>query len=198
MKFQFIVFLVIGLISLIRTMNQAKNQNQKPQANRGDAPPRRQKVQNEIEAFLTEVKSAANTAAPDQQQQQAERKRAQQLRRQQAQRARQARQQSRPAQAKTSQRSLGSGIGDHVASYISQHVEEYVDSKVDDKVEANIVRNVDRHLGNRSTEMPAATTASSGEQKVSSRFRELLKSREGIRQAILLNEILTRPRSLRK
>jgi len=193
MKIQFIVFLVIGLISLIRSINQAKNQ--KEQVNRGDAPARRQKVPSEIEAFLTEVKSAAGTAAPvDQREQQAARKRAKQRRRQQARRART---QTNTAPPESSQRPLGSGISEHVDSYINKHIEDYVDSKVDDLVEVDIIDTVEDHLGNRSMEMPAATKTSSDKRDAAARFRELLKSREGVRQAILLNEVLARPRCLR-
>ncbi len=193
MEIQFVVFLVFALISLFRAMNQAKNKNQQEQVNRGEAPARRQKVQSEIEAFLTEVKSAAGTAAPEQQQQQQEaRKRARQRRRQQARKAQQ------QAQPEVASRPLGSGISDHVDSYISQHVEDHVDSKVDGLVEVDIADTVKDHLGDRATELPKPTRASAADDDASARFRELLKSREGVRQAILLNEVLARPRSLRR
>ena len=85
---------------------------------------------------------------------------------------------------------------EHVDTYIRQHVEEYVESHVDDYLDDDIVESVETHLGSRAAQMPKSDSGPSPD--AGARFRQLLRSQDGMRQAILLNEILQRPGSIRR
>lgn len=220
-----VIFMIIALIRAIR--NSAMNRPGGQQVD-ADAVGRRRKVQSDIDAFLSEVEaSAASKAAPDsarsgspqtrgqrtadarsQDSSRKRRKREQRRQRQQQQAARTPPQPSRERQAlaersgRTSpvgERPLGSGISEHVATHIAQHTSTHLDSEVEDSFETDIVHSVASHLGHRSTELPALTkTTTASVPSSATAIRQLLSSRDGVRQAILLNEILSRPRSLRR
>ena len=91
---------------------------------------------------------------------------------------------------------------EHVDTYIRQHVEEYVESHVDDYLDDDIVESVETHLGSRAGGWSMSESLSSSDSGPSpdagARFRQLLRSQDGMRQAILLNEILQRPGSIRR
>ena len=168
------------------------------------------RVQSEIENFLAEVTGARpqQNRKPQQSQRSQERAKrrqaeAQQRRRleqekqaeEQRRRAAEARKRKRLQQKK--KRQVGSGIAQHVDQYITQHVAEHIDDDVDEYVEATIVDAVEDHLGARDVEMP-----SSGPRKktheAASAVLKLLQDPKGVRNAILVNEILSRPRALRR
>lgn len=88
---------------------------------------------------------------------------------------------------------VGSGIADHVDEYINQHVKEHIDHDVDEHVQVTIVDEVKEHLG-PGTPQDAKPVGPSAAESV----RALLKDPQGVRNAILVNEVLSRPRVLRR
>jgi len=206
-----IFLLVFVVITIVRALKSAAGEKKGEQRVDANAPQRRRRLQSEVEALLTEM----NDENPDpsaqtnqQQSQQQRRRRTQQRRQQQVQQQNAAQQQARfERQAKTSptpQQSLDSGLDEYVDPYRSQQVAEYVETDVDiatnpdDVDHTPIVDSVESHLGKRPTELPPLTSAGSPQATSASEFRKLLKSRSGVRQAVLLNEVLQRPRSLRR
>jgi hypothetical protein len=94
-------------------------------------------------------------------------------------------------------RSVGSGVAEHVDSYIGDHVRSHMGRDVDNFVKKDIDERVRSHLGSQSSkpvEMSASDTGSAAADDILS----VLKTPAGVRHAILVNEILSRPRSLRK
>ncbi len=203
-----VIFMVIALIRAIRNSAQERPQGQQADA---EAAAKRRRVQSDIDAFLTEVGASPapkqTTEPPTPAPQRARRQESAAKRRQAGNRRRPPRPQERQRQQATArqpkdsppitERALGSGISEHVDQYIAQHVAEHVDSNVDDHLEVDIAHSVSSHLGDRSAELPSLTQAGVDVPTTAENFRQLLRSRQGVRQAILLNEILTRPRALR-
>lgn len=95
-------------------------------------------------------------------------------------------------------RAPGSGVGAHVESYIGQHVKSHIGHQLADSVKNDIGDQVRSHLGedrNKPVVPAAATThgsAAAGDLLLA------LRSPEGVRQAILMNEILSKPKSRRR
>ena len=89
-------------------------------------------------------------------------------------------------------RTMGAGVQKHVESYISDHVRQHLDSQVDDSVRRNITQHVQQHIG---TGLSADAEQSTAPQSVQD-IRGLLHNVNDVRKAVLLNEILTRPRCL--
>jgi hypothetical protein len=92
---------------------------------------------------------------------------------------------------------VGSGVAEHVDSYIGDHVRSHMGRDVDNFVKKDIDERVRSHLGSQSSkpvEMSASDTGSAAADDILS----VLKTPAGVRHAILVNEILSRPRSLRK
>ena len=87
---------------------------------------------------------------------------------------------------------MGAGVQKHVESYISDHVRQHLDSQVDDSVRRNITQHVQQHIG---TGLSADAEQSTAPQSVQD-IRGLLQNVNDVRKAVLLNEILTRPRCL--
>lgn len=214
MEFQIILFLIFGVMALIRALSRNAQEQQQPQAQAG-RPDRRRKVQNDIDDFLAEVSqtsgnrprgtragssAAGSKSRPRRARSQQQRPQRRKPQRRQQPRPKQVRAEVQPSSLRdeSSARSLGSGISEHVDTYISQHVADHIDSKVDDYVEVDIVESVDRRLGSRDAEMPVTADAMTDDVTPADQFRQLLSSRQGIRQAILLNEVLQRPRILRR
>ena len=194
-----LVFVVIGIIrAIIKAANGENKVNQNPQMNPG----RSRQVQSEIDDFLSEVGAAPHQKQPAaRRRQRPQKQRPQQRRPQKEQRPQ--RQKPKPAAARQQpsgslrDRHLKSSVSDHVTEYISDHVEEHIDSEVDDWVEVDIVENVEDNLGDRREEMPALTRNPVKVTPANS-ILDVLRSPEGVRQAILVNEVLSRPRALRK
>lgn len=84
---------------------------------------------------------------------------------------------------------VGSGVREHVNEYIGQHVHQHMKKQIDDYVTADM-----------SGGTVAAVVPDTQEQghKAAAELIARLRSPEGMRQAILVNEILSRPRSLRR
>jgi len=185
---RFIFFVLFIVFSIFRSIAQKNQPKQGQELTAREAAARRKKAQSDIDAFLNEVGAPAKQQPTRPQQRSAENR----PRRSQPQR------QMRPAQDVSEPRPLGSGISEHVDSYITQHVDEYVDSQVDDFVEVDIAQSVESHLGDRRSEMPPRTETADSPESPAVRFRKLLQDPEGVRQAIMLNEVMSRPRVLRK
>ena len=187
MEFQFILFVVFIVFSIVRAAMQKKQPGQGQEMTAREAAARRKKAQSDIDAFLNEVGSPAKQQPARQQRSEEHRPRRRQTQRQ-----------MQPAQDASESRRLGSGISEHVDSYITQHVDEYVDSQVDDFVDVDIAQSVESHLGDRRSEMPRKTEVADSPDSPAVHFRKLLQNPKGVRQAILLNEVMSRPRVLRK
>lgn len=208
MEIKVIVFLLIAFFSMIQSLTKgAKEKEQKAQqaARRPAADPaRRQRVQSEIESFLSEVTGkrpvSADTAEAEARERRRKAAEAKRLRQEEAKRkqaeterrrqVKEARRQSAAAQDRLNH--LKSGVSDHVAAYLDDDVREHVDS--------SIISSVNSHLGDRDLEMPAGLIGgvSDGRNRAAESVRALLTDPSGIRNAILINEILSRPRSLRR
>lgn len=203
-----VFFLVFVIITIVRALKSAADEKKIGQRVDANAPERRRRVQSEIDAFLTEVsdgKPAPPAQANQQQIEQRRQLRTQQRRQQQAEQQyvsdasqRQAPLERQAQNSPTMKQSLESGINEYIDPYRSQHVAEHIETDVDDVVQTHIVDSVESHRGNRLTELPALTSSGSTQPTSASEFRKLLKSRSGVRQAVLLNEVLNRPRSLRR
>ncbi len=210
-KFQTIVVVIFMITALIRAVRRNAKNEPEVQQNQALGAKRRRKVQSDIDAFLAEVRDPSADKPASQRLQEPGRipaKPQQQRNERQNYPAPHPTGPERnpgsfrhtvitPARRPTESRLIGkrlvsSGIKDHVDTYISQHV---VDSKVDDFVKADIAESVVSHLGNRPAELTSPPTA---RLTPAVTFRQLLKSQSGVRQAILLNEILTKPRALRR
>jgi hypothetical protein len=194
-----LIFLVFGAIALVNYLRRNALARQDDQRADAEAPDRRQKAQSNIEAFLSKV-GAANEKKPRRQQSSQQRSKKRRPREQQSQRRapRQRSEQRQTEATPVSAHSLGTGVSEHVDTYISQHVVEHVESHVDDFVEVDIVDSVESHLGDRSAELPELTRTETPRPTTADEFRSLLRSRSGVRQAILLNEVLKKPRALQR
>lgn len=201
MWIKLIVFVVVIGFSAIQSLIKAAQDKARQQELQGGnrnrqaqvgVPNRKVKVQNEIEAFLRDVTGAEKREQTESIQARERRDR----RRQQIEAKRVAAQ--RQQQKKTKPRaSVKSSIGSHVDQYINKHVDNYLDHDVDEYVEATIVDSVDDHLGSRAQEMPSSTRPARKTTAATS-ITALLRNPEGVRNAILVNEILSRPRIFRK
>jgi hypothetical protein len=90
----------------------------------------------------------------------------------------------------------GAGVRQHVESYITDHVRTHLDSTVDDSVKKHINQHVQAHIG---SEISADATGADGpDAQTTAGIRKLLRDPGGIRNAMLVNEILSRPRTLRR
>ncbi len=216
-----IVLIIFIAISAIRgLMKNAEEKAQKAQrkvAAAGNLAPERQKrVQSEIDAFLSEVGAAPPkpqaprpapprpVPAPPAAQSQSARQRSaanQPRRRQPTRTAPKAQPERRPPigtpAPSAGRQQVGGSIASHVDQYISKHVTQHLDHDVDELVQADIVDSVNSHLGMRGREMPALTGSAQAVPPADEIVR-LLRDPAGIRQAILINEILSRPRALRR
>jgi hypothetical protein len=210
---QLIIIIVFFALSMIRAVIKSANEKAEKErrlAQRG-APDRKQRVQGEIDAFLTEVGggNSKKTGGQRERQQKTEVRQDRAQRDQQERHRQQKIQQNREAtrvrrqkesQAATApQRQVGSGISEHVDKYINQHVLEHIDHDVEEYVEATIVDSVESHLGTRRGQMPGQTRTTTTKKSATARaVAALLKDPASVRNAILINEILAPPRSLRK
>jgi hypothetical protein len=94
-------------------------------------------------------------------------------------------------------------LGSNVRSHLAEHMQTgTVDSSVQRHLAHNVNQSVVEHLGDTGGASPTAGTAATVLRRRTSAdaagILHLLRSRQGIRQAILLNEILSRPKSRRR
>lgn len=206
-----VVLIILGFSavqSMIKAANEKARKDQRLAQQGGARPRQRATVQNEIESFLEGINDPQPTTAPRQgsdsirtrerrerRRQQAESKKVEARHREAAQKK--AAREARKREADRKREAIGSGISRHVNEYISQHVDEYIDHDVEEYVEATIVESVEENLGDRSEEMPPLTGRRPA-RSAAADVAGLLRNPEGVRNAILVNEILSRPRALRK
>ncbi len=190
--------------------------------NEEDKPAQRPRAQNdrlrsEIDAFLKEVSGAKGGAGgdasevvdfeaaaaptPRPQRQPQQQRQHQETQRQQAQRQRRTQQvkkakRPRPG-TKMSERqgSRSTTLGSSVREHVSDHMQS---GTVDREVAQNVTQSVSEHLGARSASIFDRPEDGDEGSPIAGQLVAMLKSPEGVRQAILLNEILAPARSLRK
>jgi hypothetical protein len=205
-----IVFIVLRIVFSISKANEkGQQQKQRVQANPG----RKQRVQSEIEAFLSEVSGKKQPRQEDDEElarrrqkqlrRKAEAKRRQREKQPQQQEERESRGRREPLTSSSKSRRLGerkvgSGVAAHVDKFIGQHVSEHMNHDVGEYVDATIVDSVEEHLGNRKLEMPTMATSSAKTSSAAAAVAKMLRNPEGVRNAIIVNEILSRPRPLRR
>ncbi len=80
---------------------------------------------------------------------------------------------------------------------IREHVSNHLEPRIASGVQQHIDQHVQQHIGSNQA---ASTALQPGESAAQTNIsiRKLLKEPGGVRQAILVNEILARPRSLRR
>lgn len=201
-----IVFLTISFISWImntiqasQAKQQAKQRAERRQA-RGQAggPPRGQqggggnRVKSEIEMFLEEV-----TGQPAKQQQPAQRPRPPKP-------PQPPKRVATPAPKKVSKppsqpprlpaeapsRKPLSTLGQHVSSYMSDRIGEHVQQDIGQHVSQHITGHVSEHIGRETATDDHIRPPR--KNQVATEIRELLRDADGVRKAIIVNEILTR------
>ena len=198
------IAVVAGIISSIKESLTAKPKQQ-------NAPPenQRSRAQSEIAAFLSG--SAAPAQRPPQQppqgsqrpmnqpapQQLAQPQRPKQKQKQKPQRAELAEAQPKRTPQPKPERTIGSGVREHVDAYIGDHVKTHMGRDVDAHVKKEIDERVKSHLGSQSSQAVEMTGQPVNEYAASDLLKAL-KSPEGVRQAILVSEILARPKVLRR
>ena len=221
-----IVFLVVAFLTWI--MNLAnKNKEKKPAQRPARPKPQGDQVKSELEAFLEEVTGQKQPEKPRPQQQrrpgpapaEVRQEKRQPVPQQKAkptprpQRPRRRPKQAKPRQkpapapkpverqslrereaakdkiraAEKAERKLGSGISEHVDAYIDDHVDSHLSHDINASVRA--------HLGSRQQVMAnkKAQASEMNQQIVAS-----LRNPAEIKRAIIVNEILAKPRALRR
>jgi len=98
----------------------------------------------------------------------------------------------------SSSRSSGSGVGSHVDSFIGQHVKSHIGKQIGDAVQHDINDQVRNHLGeDKNKQAPSLATTTHGSAAAGDLLKAL-RSPEGVRQAILISEVLGKPKALRR
>jgi len=189
------VIIFIAVISgIINSIRESVAKNAKQQA----APPPQSRVQSEIADFLSGKQRPASPPA--------EKSRPQPTAG--GQKGNRQRQPSRPkpqrntsaapaGQHRPDSKSVGSGVSAHVDSFIGGHVNAHIGTNFDESVKKDMAERVKSDLGSQSSrpvEMSARDTGS----LAADNLLAALRSPAGIRHAILVNEILSKPRALRK
>ncbi len=192
----FIVFIAVvsGIISSLK-QSFAKNDGAKPLN-----PTPQDRGQSEIEAFLTGVNSGSQTAPqrPQPPRPQPQRPVQQPANRQKPkpQRTTTSSDSQQTAKSQKAKRA-GSGVAEHVESYIGDHVRSHINRDVENFVKNDIDERVKSHLGSQSSQ-PVEMSASDTGSKAAEDLLKTLKTPAGVRQAMILNEILSKPRALRR
>ena len=102
------------------------------------------------------------------------------------------------AQTRQNPRPIGSGVAAHVESFIGGHVDEHIGHQVADAVKTDVGDQVRHHLGEDRNKPTAPTAATTHGSAAAGDLLLALRSPEGVRQAILMSEILTKPKALRR
>lgn len=197
-----VVFLVISFISWIMNTVQAAKQQQEakqrqaarrrpagqPQQPRGQAGGGR--ARSEIEEFLEEV-TAQKRQQPE---------RSQQRPRPPRPPKRPSRSQQKPAPKrplakqgpKEPTAELGSKLKEHVSSYMSDRISDHVDQDINRPVSQHITEHVYDHIGGETDDQVFDSIDGPEPNPAAKAIREMLSDGEGVRRAILVNEILSR------
>jgi hypothetical protein len=94
-------------------------------------------------------------------------------------------------------RSLESSANRPTGAAVREHVNNHLEPRIASGVQQHIDQHVQQHIGSNQTAATALQPDESAAQTNIS-IRKLLKEPGGVRQAILVNEILARPRALRR
>lgn len=95
-------------------------------------------------------------------------------------------------------RSSGSGVGAHVESFIGQHVKSHIGKQISDAVKNDINDQVRSHLGDDKNQPAAPAAATTHGSAAAGDLLAALRSPQGVRQAILISEVLGKPKALRR
>lgn len=95
-------------------------------------------------------------------------------------------------------RSPGSGVGAHVDSFIGQHVKSHIGKQIGDAVKNDISDQVRSHLGEDKNKQTAPTATTTHGSVAAGDLLTALRSPQGVRQAILISEVLGKPKALRR
>ena len=95
-------------------------------------------------------------------------------------------------------RSPGSGVGAHVDTFIGQHVKSHIGNQLSDSVKTDISDQVRSHLGEDRDRPSAPTAATTHGSAAAGDLLLALRSPQGVRQAILISEVLSKPKALRR
>lgn len=204
-----VAFVVISLIGWIINLVNAQAKPTAP--NRGNKPgrPRSERVQSEIEQFMRDQaeKRKSGEQQPERRpepKRQPQRRTPAQPARSQSARAQRAPQRvapapepkpSRPGESIAERKSvvsgdLGKGLRDHVRSTMQERVQAGTAQHLSHSVD----QSVSQHLGAFSAQAPkAAANPPVAASLAASDILALLRTREGMKQAFILNEILQRP-----
>ncbi len=197
------LFVVISVIAgMINSVKQAAAKNAPAPQNPPPQRPAMTPAQETMARFLEGLPPEDRQQAPGQRptNQQGQNPRPQQRQKQQQKKNPQKQTtaaQQQPAKKNPKSRSVGSGVSEHVDTFIGDHVRSHMGRDVDNFVKKDIDERVRSHLGSQSSkpvEMSASDTGSAAAEDILS----VLKTPAGVRHAILVNEILSRPKSLRK
>lgn len=191
----FMIFVGFSIVSSIAKSAKEKREREQAlerrrAANVGGAPraearpkPKKKSVQTEIESFLNEVSEGRATPQGDEEAKRREKAEAKR-RKQEAARQRQLQIAERKRQQQQAEQRR------------SKRPSEQRRSEREKKSVSSVTQSVEAHLGRRSVEMPRSTVKTSG-RKASSEIFAMLQDTQGVRNAIIVNEILNRPKSLR-
>lgn len=217
-----ITLIVIAFVVMSGLYNFLKDKTQKDQRHAGRPRVQRQQqksVQDEIDQFLREVGGKPkNREEPieiveiderprRQRRPQGAQRRPQQQRRPAPQRRRQTQIQAgrapqqpkrKPGAALHDRKAPGSvGLGGGVRQHVQEHMEDHIVAEAQKHLDHDVDKSVQQHLGKfRAGERHSPPTPLAGAINVRS-IVQLLRSPAGIQQAIVLNEILSRPKGLR-
>ena len=198
------IFVVISVIAgMINSVKQAASHKAEAQRNAAPQGPAMTPAQETMARFLEGLPPEDRQQPPAQrpQNQPGRNSRPQQQRQKQPQKKNPQKQgaasQQQPAKNNPKGRNVGSSVAEHVDSFIGDHVRSHMGRDVDNFVKKDIDERVKSHLGSQSSkpvEMSASDTGSAAAEDILS----VLRTPAGVRHAILVNEILSRPKSLRK
>lgn len=196
-----IIFIIFVVFSAIRGSIKAANEKAERErlVQKPADPDRKQRVQSEIESFLAEVKGGnpQQEQAPTQrtaERQERRRRKAEAKRRQEAEQEKQRQQTRRPV----SLRAAAAEQESRLSSSVTQHVSEYMSPHVIGLSASAESESGNPHSGSQETGMPSTVLARSGSASAAKAVVALLKDPVGVRNAILVNEILSRPKALRR
>lgn len=210
-----IFFIIVIGFSVIQSIMKAANEKAEAKQRQAQLGPPggRKRVQSEIESFLQEVTGKAAPAGnnlendikvqrsrqqrENRRQEEATRKRDQQVKRKLSRQQPKAAPAGKSRSRKPNERSIGSKVSEHVNSYIGKHVNDYLDHDVNEYVEDTIESPVQNYMGGRGSTKRTTTTGRK-KNRAAADVAALLRDPRGVRNAILVNEILSRPRSMRK
>jgi len=95
-------------------------------------------------------------------------------------------------------RSPGSGVGAHVDTFIGQHVKSNIGNQFSESVKTDISDQVRSHLGEDRDRPSAPAAATTHGSAAAGDLLLALRSPQGVRQAILISEVLSKPKALRR